>query len=81
MKPIDHELLDRYEAVKGDLERSPDRNAIDPRLWETVDEILLDLHMINHGYTTDGYARFVERRMQEVCADASVVERMKAIRL
>lgn len=78
---ITHELLDKYMQVKGELERSPDRKEIDPDLWEIVDQLLLDLHMIRHGYTTEGYERFVDRRLQEVCADHSVVDRMREIRL
>jgi hypothetical protein len=79
---IHHAFLDVYEAAAGD----PDRlSAADRRLigadWTTVDELLLDLHMIKHGYTSEGYERHVDRRLKEVCADESVVERMKGLRL
>ncbi len=80
METIDHIFLDRYESVKGELEKHPDRKNIDPVLWEIVDQLLLDLHMIRHGYTTEGYERFVDRRLQEVCADAEVIRRMREMR-
>ncbi len=80
-EPITHELLDSYVQMKGELEKLSDRRGIDAGLWEIVDQLLLDLHMIRHGYTTDGYERFVDRRLEEVCADRSVVDRMKEIRL
>ncbi len=78
---ITHELLDEYMQVKGELEKLSDRHGIDAGLWEIVDQLLLDLHMIRHGYTTEGYERFVDRRLEEVCTDRSVVDRMKGIRL
>ncbi len=78
---ITNELLDRYVAVNGELERLPDPGSIDPELWEIIDQLLLDLHMIRHDYTTDGYAKFVERRLHEVCASEAEVLRMKEIRL
>lgn len=78
---ITHDLLDKYVSVKGELERLSDRADISPELWEIVDQLLLDLHMIRHGYTTDGYARFVERRLNELCASEDVVQRMHEIDL
>jgi hypothetical protein len=78
---IDHPLLDLYEKVKGELEALPETDAADPELWEIVDQLLLDLHMIRHGYASEGYERFVERRLKEVCADEGVVGRLKGIRL
>ena len=78
---ITHDLLDRYTQVKGELEKLPDRRDVDPELWEIVDQLLLDLHMIRFGYTSAGYERFVDRRLQEVCADATVVDRMREISL
>ena len=78
---ITHDLLDKYVQVKGELEKLPDRREVDADIWEIVDQLLLDLHMIRFGYTTEGYERFVDRRLEEVCADRSVVDRMKGIRL
>jgi hypothetical protein len=79
---ITHRLLDVYEAAAGDPERVPpqERDQVGPD-WTRLDELLLDLHMVRHGYTTDGYARHLERATAEACADASVVERLKALRL
>ncbi|MEO8588116.1 MAG: hypothetical protein ABI432_02010 [Flavobacteriales bacterium] len=78
---IGHALLDRYEQVAGELERLPAAQRPDAALWELVDELLLDLHLIRHGYTSDGYEKHVARRLEHDCADESVVERMHAIRL
>ena len=78
---IDHGLLDHYERTAGDPQRLPQGHGISPELWETVDELVLDLHLIRHGYTEDGYTRHVDRELEKVCADASVVERIKALRL
>jgi hypothetical protein len=78
---IDHELLDVYVSVKGELEALTPGSRPDATLWTMVDELLLDLHMLRHGYATEGYGRYVERRLQEVCSDAEVVGRMKEIRL
>ena len=59
---------------------SIDHTFID--LYEGVaGELLLDLHMMRHGYTTDSYDRHVERRLKELCAGEDVVERMKALRI
>jgi len=79
--PIDHSLLDLYERCGGDPARMASAERPDMERWERVDELLLDLHLIRHGYTDEGYARHVERELQKACADASVVERMHALRL
>lgn len=78
---ITHDLLDKYVSVKGEFEKLTDRDGIDPVIWEIIDQLLLDLHMVRHGYTTDGYAKFVERRLNEVCAGEDVVQRMHGITL
>lgn len=78
--PITMELLDLYEEVKGELERSPRAHLVDKEAWERVDELVLDLHLIHHGYATESYARHVERRLREECADAEVVERLRQLR-
>ena len=77
---IDHALLDRYEQVGGELERLPMELRPDPATWEVIDELLLDLHLIRHGYASDGYEKHIEKQLREICADASVVERIKAMR-
>jgi hypothetical protein len=79
--PIDHALLDHYERVAGDLERLPGGHGIDPQLWEALDELLLDLHLIKHGYADEGYARHVERELAKLCSDGSVIERLRSLRL
>ncbi|MGV3638429.1 MAG: hypothetical protein ACO1NQ_12385 [Flavobacteriales bacterium] len=78
---ITHDLLDAYESVKGEYEKLAWGRKPDEQLWETVDEVLLDLHLIKHGYASDGYERHIERRLKEVCADASVVERLRTLRV
>lgn len=78
---IDHGILDHYERTAGDPKGLPKGHGISPELWEIIDELLLDLHLIRHGYAEDGYARHVDRELVKHCADASVVERMKALRL
>lgn len=79
--PIDNALLDLYERCAGDPARLPAGAPPDAERWERVDELLLDLHLIRHGYADPGYARHVDRALKEACADASVVERMHALRL
>ncbi|MBK6369892.1 MAG: hypothetical protein IPF64_08695 [Flavobacteriales bacterium] len=79
---IDHAFLDVYEAAAGDPDRvSAENNGLVGAAWTIADELLQDLHMIKFGYTTEGYDRHVERRLKEVCADESVVERLKGLRL
>ena len=82
LEMIDHTFLDIYEAAAGDPDRVPaaHRNLVGAN-WTVVDELLQDLHMIKHGYTTEGYEKHVERRLQESCTDESVVERLKTLRL
>jgi len=75
------ELLDRYEQVKGELERAPSAHQVDRGAWELVDELMLDLHLIDHGYATESYQRHVERRLTEVCADAATIDRLRHLRL
>ncbi|MFZ1693178.1 MAG: hypothetical protein WAT74_08290 [Flavobacteriales bacterium] len=76
---ITHDLLDAYESVKGDYERLPWGKRPSEELWEAVDGFLLELHLIQHGYADDGYARHVERELKKQCADASVMERLKGM--
>ena len=78
---ITHDLLDAYESVMGEYEKLPWGKKPDEKLWEAVDGLVLDLHLIRHGYATDGYDKHIARRLANECADASVVERMHAIRL
>ena len=77
---ITHHLLDQYESVSGELEKLPFEDRPDGALWDLLDELMLDLHMINHGYAKEGYVKHLERRLQEVCSDEGVADRMKAIR-
>lgn len=81
MSSIDHGFLDLYEAVAGELERLPKADRPPAAVWEAADELLLDLHMMRHGYTTESYDKHVERRLKEECEDDSVVERLRALRL
>jgi hypothetical protein len=79
---IDHTLLDLYEKSNGDPGRLPqeERIGLEPA-WTVLDELSQDLHMIRHGYTTEGYAKHVERLLKKECADDSVVDRLRAMRL
>jgi hypothetical protein len=54
---------------------------VDREAWELVDELVLDLHLINHGYATESYERHVERRLKEVCADEATIHRLRHLRL
>ncbi|MEX1131800.1 MAG: hypothetical protein WEC15_01120 [Flavobacteriales bacterium] len=78
---IDHSLLDHYERTAGELQKVPQGHGIAADLWEILDELMLDLHLIRHGYADEGYARHVERELTKVCEDASVIERVKALRI
>lgn len=78
---ITHDLLDAYESVRGDYALLPWGLRPDEALWEAVDGLLLELHLIAHGYASDGYTKHVEREMQRLCADSGVAERLKAMRL
>lgn len=78
---ITHDLLDAYESVQGEYEKLPWGKRVDETLWDTVDGLLLDLHLIKHGYASDGYEAHIERKLKEVCEDESVAERVRAMRL
>ena len=78
---ITHDLLDTYESVKGEYEKLPTTNKPDAALWEAIDGFLLDLHMIKHGYATDGYAKHIEKELKRICADENVVERLRTLEL
>lgn len=78
---ITHELLDLYESVKGEYDKLNLAKRPDEVLWELVDELVLDLHLINHGYATESYERHVERRLKEVCADEATIDRLRHLRL
>ena len=77
---ITHQLLDQYESVSGELEKLPPEDRPDGALWDLLDELMLDLHLINHGYAKDGYVKHLDRRLLEVCSDKGVADRMRAIR-
>ncbi|HRD52868.1 MAG TPA: hypothetical protein PKY96_09490 [Flavobacteriales bacterium] len=76
---ITHDLLDAYESVQGDYEKLPWGTRPSEELWEAVDGLLLELHLIQHGYAEDGYARHVERELKKQCADATVIDRLRAM--
>ncbi|MCB9184405.1 MAG: hypothetical protein H6591_10860 [Flavobacteriales bacterium] len=78
---ITHDLLDVYESVKGDYEKLSWGQRPSEELWEAIDGLLLDLHLIAHGYATDGYARHIDKELKRQCAEASVEERIRALRL
>lgn len=78
---IDHTFLDAYESVKGEYEKLPWGNRVDEKTWEVLDGLLLDLHLIRHGYATDGYERHIEKELTRHCSDAGVAQRVKAMRL
>jgi len=78
---ITHDLLDAYESVKGEYEKLPWGQKPDEQLWEAVDGLLLDLHLIKHGYATDGYAKHIEKELRRLCADESVAERVRNMKL
>jgi len=77
---ITHDFLDAYESVNGEYEKLPWGKKPDEKLWETVDALLLDLHMIKHGYATEGYAKHIEKELKRLSADESVVERLRSLR-
>lgn len=76
---ITNDLLDAYESVKGDYEKLPWGRRPSEELWEAVDGLLLELHLIRHGYADEGYARHVERELKKQCADDSVASRMRVL--
>ncbi|MBK9177073.1 MAG: hypothetical protein IPM46_12235 [Flavobacteriales bacterium] len=78
---IDHAFLDSYESVKGEYEKLPWGMRPNEQLWETMDGLVLDLHLIRHGYATDGYAKHIEKELKRLCAGAGVAERLKAMQL
>lgn len=78
---ITHDLLDAYEAVKGEYELLPWGKRPDEKLWEAVDGLLLDLHLVKHGYATDGYEKFLEKELKRLCADDTVIERIRGMRM
>ena len=78
---ITHDFLDAYESVKGEYEKLTWGMRLDEATWEAVDGLVLDLHLIRHGYATDGYEKHIEKELQRLCADVSVVERVKTMRL
>lgn len=78
---IDHALLDAYEVADGDPSRLPPaQQHLSGPWWTRVDELLLDLHMLRHGYVNEGYARHLDRMIAEACADNAVAERLRAMR-
>ncbi|HNR53711.1 MAG TPA: hypothetical protein PKJ19_00980 [Flavobacteriales bacterium] len=78
---ITHDLLDAYESVKGDYDRLPCGKRPDEKLWEAVDGLLLDLHLAKHGYARAGYEKFLEKELNRLCADDTVVERLRGLEL
>ena len=77
---IDHALIDLYEEYKGELERVPQNKAAGLKeTWALLDELLMDLHMVRHGYAHAGYAKHLDRRIAEHCVDESVQERLRAL--
>lgn len=78
---ITHDLLDAYESVKGEYEKLPWGLKPDERSWEAVDGLLLDLHLIKHGYATEGYGKHIEKELARLCADASVADRIRSLRI
>ena len=78
---ITHDLLDTYESVKGEFEKLPWGKKPDELLWASVDGLLLDLHLIKHGYATEGYAKHIEKELNRLCADETVVDRLRGLRI
>ncbi|MBX2972431.1 MAG: hypothetical protein KF797_04965 [Flavobacteriales bacterium] len=76
---ITHDLLDAYESVKGEYEKLPWGKKPDEKLWEALDGLLLDLHLINHGYATDGYEKHINKELKRLCADESVEGRLRGM--
>ena len=77
---IDQELLNAYELSGGDPERLPKGHGLDMDLWELLDALLLDLHLIRYGYAGEEHARLVDRQLAELCEDRGIVDRIKAMR-
>ncbi len=77
---ITHAFLDVYALAQGEPERVPGAPVLDMELWEVVDGLMLDLHLERHGYADEGYSRHLERELQALCAETSVVDRLRALR-
>ena len=78
---ITHELLDAYASVQGEYEKLPWGHGFDEALWDELDGLLLELHLVKHGYAHPGFERHLEREMDRLCADADVAARVKGLRL
>ena len=52
---ITHLLLDQYESVSGELEKLQTEDRPDAALWDLLDELMLDLHLINHDISSVRY--------------------------
>lgn len=78
---ITHELLDAYESVKGEYELLPWGKRPDEKMWEAVDGLLLDLHLVKHGYATAGYEKYLEKELLRLCSDENVIERIRGMRM
>lgn len=76
---ITHALLDMYESVQGEYERLPLTARPDELLWSMVDGLVLDLHMIKHGYASEGYVKHLDRELKRLCVDESVVKRLREL--
>ncbi|TXI75517.1 MAG: hypothetical protein E6Q44_17205 [Flavobacteriales bacterium] len=76
---ITHALLDTYESVQGEYERLPLSERPDELLWSMVDGLVLDLHMTKHGYASAGYVKHLDRELKRLCADESVVKRLREL--
>ncbi len=81
MSLIDHAFIDIYTSVAGDPERLHKGHGMDMDLWEVLDGLLLDLHLIRHGYATAGYEKHIAAELKRLCADASVIDRINDLRL
>lgn len=80
MKPrITHELLDLYLQVAGDPDMVPKGTAFDGEAWELLAELMLDLHLIRHGYADEGYAKHVDRLVRALHTEEGVTERIRAL--
>ena len=80
MRPlITHELLDLYVQAAGDPGMVAKGTPVDADAWEQLAELMLDLHLIRHGYADEGYAKHVERLLLTVYAEDGVLERIRAL--
>lgn len=78
---ITHELLDAYASVQGEYEKLPLGHGFDEALWDELDGLLLELHLVKHGYAHAGVERHLERELERLSADATVASRIKGLRL